>query len=183
MKKKIRRIAILTGGGDVPGLNSAMKQVIHRAEKEGIEVYGFKRGWAGLANYQADLGLEGNQEWIRPLTYMEVRTIDRYGGTFLHTSRTNPGKVREKDMPEHLKKDGMTYPADITDTVVANLEALEIDALIPIGGDDTLSYAARLNQAGYPQIAIPKTMAPPSYLRNMGRFCTRRMTGLYSCVS
>ncbi|MGD9547148.1 MAG: 6-phosphofructokinase [Candidatus Krumholzibacteriia bacterium] len=158
MKKKIKRIAILTGGGDVPGLNSAMKQVIQRAEKEGIEVYGFKRGWAGLAHYEHDKGLEGNTEWIRPLTFADVRTIDRYGGTFLHTSRTNPGKVREKDMPEHLKKDGITYPADITDTVVANLESLEIDALIPIGGDDTLSYAARLNQAGYPQIAIPKTM-------------------------
>jgi 6-phosphofructokinase 1 len=87
-----------------------------------------------------------------------VRTIDRSGGTFLHTSRTNPAAVREKDMPDHLRRDGLTYPVDITDTIVANLEHLGIDALIPIGGDDTLSYAARLNQAGYPQIAIPKTM-------------------------
>jgi ATP-dependent phosphofructokinase / diphosphate-dependent phosphofructokinase len=158
MKRRLKRIAILTGGGDVPGLNSAMKQVVHRAMSEGIEVYGFRRGWGGLANYQPALGLEGNKEWIQQLEYNDVRTIDRTGGTFLHTSRTNPSKVREKDMPEHLKKEGMKYPVDITDTVVANLESLEIDALIPIGGDDTLSYAARLNKAGYPQVAIPKTM-------------------------
>ncbi len=158
MKRRMRRIGILTGGGDVPGLNSAMKQVVHRAMKEGLEVYGIRRGWGGLVNYRPELGLEGNQEWVKPLKYDDVRTIDRTGGTFLHTSRTNPAKVREMDMPEHLKKEGLQYPADITDTVVANLESLEIDALIPIGGDDTLSYAARLNQAGYPQIAIPKTM-------------------------
>jgi 6-phosphofructokinase len=158
MKRKLKRIAILTGGGDVPGLNSAMKQVVYRAKRAGLEIYGFRRGWGGLANYKPELGLEGNSEWVQVLEYNDVRTIDRTGGTFLHTSRTNPAKVREKDMPEHLKKDGIEYPADITDAVVANLEALEIDALIPIGGDDTLSYAARLNQAGYPQIAIPKTM-------------------------
>lgn len=158
MKRRMKRIAILTGGGDVPGLNSAMKQVVHRAMKAGLEVYGIRRGWGGLANYQIDRGLEGNKQWVVPLEYNDVRTIDRTGGTFLHTSRTNPAKVREQDMPEHLKKDGMKYPVDITETIVANLEALEIDALIPIGGDDTLSYAARLNQAGYPQIAIPKTM-------------------------
>lgn len=158
MKKKLKRIAILTGGGDVPGLNSAMKQVVYRAKRAGLEVYGFRRGWGGLANYRPDLGLEGNREWVRILEYNDVRTIDRSGGTFLHTSRTNPAKVREQDMPPHLKQEGLKYPVDITDTIVANLDALEIDALIPIGGDDTLSYAARLNQAGYPQIAIPKTM-------------------------
>ncbi len=158
MKRKIERIAILTGGGDVPGLNSAMKQVVWRAHREGIEVLGFHRGWKGLSNYRPELGIEGNAEWVTQLEWSHVRTIDRSGGTFLHTSRTNPAKVREQDMPEHLKKEGMTYPVDITETIVANLESLEIDALIPIGGDDTLSYAARLNQAGYPQIAIPKTM-------------------------
>ena len=158
MKKRLKKIAILTGGGDVPGLNNAMKQVVHRAKKAGLEVYGFRTGWGGLLNYEADKGLEGNKEWVTTLEYNDVRTIDRTGGTFLHTSRTNPAKVREKDMPEHLRKEGMKYPVDATDTVVANLESLEIDALIPIGGDDTLSYAARLNQAGYPQIAIPKTM-------------------------
>jgi len=158
MRRRIKRIAILTGGGDVPGLNSAIKQVVYRAHKEDIEVLGFRRGWDGLANYRIDGDPDWNREWVTDLNYGRVRTIDRTGGTFLHTSRTNPAKVREPDMPAHLKTDGQTYPADITDTVVANLEFLEIDALIPIGGDDTLSYAAHLNQAGYPQIAIPKTM-------------------------
>ena len=156
--KRLKRIAILTGGGDVPGLNSAIRQVVYRAMKEGIEVLGFRRGWGGLANYRPDGDPAWNEECVIPLHWNRVRTIDRSGGTFLHTSRTNPGKVRESDMPEHLKKDGIAYPADITPTVVANLEHLGIEALIPIGGDDTLSYAARLHQAGYPQLAIPKTM-------------------------
>jgi 6-phosphofructokinase 1 len=158
MMRKIRKIALLTGGGDVPGLNSAMKQVVARAQVAGIEVVGFRRGWSGVANYRVGGDPQWNRKCVVPLTYDAVRTIDRTGGTFLHTSRTNPAKVREKDMPEHLRRDGLTYPVDITDTVVANLEALEIDALIPIGGDDTLSYASRLNEAGYPQLAIPKTM-------------------------
>jgi 6-phosphofructokinase len=158
MKRKIRRIAILTGGGDVPGLNSAMKQVVYRAHKEGVEVIGIRRGWGGLANYRPDADEDWNRHWRAKLSWGDVRTIDRTGGTFLHTSRTNPAAVREQDMPDHLRKDGLTYPVDITDTIVANLEHLKIDALIPIGGDDTLSYAARLNQAGYPQIALPKTM-------------------------
>jgi 6-phosphofructokinase len=158
MKRKIKRIALLTGGGDVPGLNSAMKQVVYRAHKADIEVWGFRRGWGGLANYRADGDPDWNRQWVGKLEWNQVRTIDRTGGTFLHTSRTNPAKVRENDMPVHLRKKGQEYPADITETIVANLEHLEIDALIPIGGDDTLSYAARLNEAGYPQIAIPKTM-------------------------
>ena len=158
MKRKIKRIAILTGGGDVPGLNSAMKQVVFRAHKADIEVWGFRRGWGGLSNYRPDGDPDWNRQWVGKLDWNHVRTIDRTGGTFLHTSRTNPAKVREKDMPAHLRQKGLEYPADITETIVANLEALEIDALIPIGGDDTLSYAARLNEAGYPQIAIPKTM-------------------------
>ncbi len=156
--RKIKKIALLTGGGDVPGLNSAMRQVVSRAEAAGITVVGFRRGWGGVANYRIDGDPEWNRQWLVPLDYSDVRTIDRTGGTFLHTSRTNPAKVREADMPVHLRQPGQTYPADITGTVVANLEALEIDALIPIGGDDTLSYAARLNEAGYPQVAIPKTM-------------------------
>ncbi len=158
MKRRIKRIAILTGGGDVPGLNSAMRQVVKRANKAGIEVLGFRRGWGGLANYRPDGDPEWNEGCITTLNWNHVRTIDRSGGTFLHTSRTNPAKVREADMPDHLRRDAMTYPADITDTIVNNLEHLKVDALIPIGGDDTLSYAARLNQAGYPQVAIPKTM-------------------------
>ncbi len=158
MMKKPRRIAILTGGGDVPGLNSAIKQVVSRAQREGIAVVGIRRGWGGLINYRPDADEDWNRHWRTELTWSHVRTIDRTGGTFLHTSRTNPGRVREKDMPAHLVEPGRTYPADLTDVVVRNLEHLEIDALIPIGGDDTLSYAARLHQAGYPQVAIPKTM-------------------------
>jgi 6-phosphofructokinase len=156
--RKIKKLALLTGGGDVPGLNSAMKQIVSRAEAAGIEVVGFRRGWGGVANYRVGGDPEWNRQWLIPQRYDDVRTIDRTGGTFLHTSRTNPAKVREQDMPVHLRAEGIAYPADITDTVVANLEALEIDALIPIGGDDTLSYAARLHEAGYPQVAIPKTM-------------------------
>jgi 6-phosphofructokinase 1 len=156
--RKIRKIALLTGGGDVPGLNSAMKQVVARAHAAGVEVVGFRRGWAGVINYRVGGDPVANRKWLIPLDWDTVRTIDRTGGTFLHTSRTNPAKVNEKDMPEHLRLPDQTYPADLTTTVVANLEALEIDALIPIGGDDTLSYASRLNEAGYPQVAIPKTM-------------------------
>ncbi len=156
--REVKKIALLTGGGDVPGLNSAMKQIVARAEAANIKVVGFRRGWGGIANYRIGGNPEWNRQWLVPLNYEDVRTIDRSGGTFLHTSRTNPASVREQDMPVHLRREGMTYPIDITDTVVANLEALEIDALIPIGGDDTLSYAARLNEAGYPQVAIPKTM-------------------------
>ncbi len=158
MKRRLRRIAILTGGGDVPGLNSAIKQVVKRALKQDIEILGFRRGWGGLANYRIDGDAAANRECVIPLDWNTVRTIDRSGGTFLHTSRTNPAKVREKDMPAHLKAEGLSYPADITPTIVANLEHLGVDALIPIGGDDTLSYAARLHLAGYPQVAIPKTM-------------------------
>lgn len=158
MKRKIKRIAILTGGGDVPGLNNAIKQVVYRAHKVGIEVLGFRRGWGGLANYRIGGDPEWNDQWVGKLDWSHVRTIDRTGGTFLHTSRTNPAKIREKDLPDHLRKEGQKFPLDITETIVANLEHLEIDALIPIGGDDTLSYAARLNQAGYPQVALPKTM-------------------------
>ncbi len=157
MSLRKKRIGLLTGGGDVPGLNPCMKQVVLRALEADYEVVGFLRGWGGLAEYR--IGDDAwNRRCYRLLTRNDVRTIDRTGGTFLHTSRTNPAKMREQDMPEHLKTPDRKYPADITDQVVANLEDLGIDALIPIGGDDTLSYAARLNRAGYPQIAIPKTM-------------------------
>lgn len=159
MTNKIRRIAILTGGGDVPGLNNAMKQVFYRAMKEGIEVIGLRRGWRGLVDYRIG-DPDHNQRCVVELDWEHVRRIDRTGGTFLHTSRTNPARMTREALPAHLqaKYEGAEFPVDITDDVVANLEDLRIDALIPIGGDDTLSYAARLNQAGYPQIAVPKTM-------------------------
>ena len=154
---RTKKIGVLTGGGDVPGLNPCLKQVVLRACEAGWEAVGIRRGWAGLAEYRIG-DPEWNQRCIVPLTARDVRTIDRTGGTFLHTSRTNPASVREKDMPEHLRAPGITYPHDLTPTILKNLEDIGIDALIPIGGDDTLSFAAHLNKERFPQIAIPKTM-------------------------
>ncbi|MBU0742925.1 6-phosphofructokinase [bacterium] len=152
-----KKIAILTGGGDVPGLNACIKQVVWRALQAGYEVLGLRKGWESLAAYK--LGdPEWNAPWLKPLPWEAVRTIDRSGGTFLHSSRTNPAKIREKDMFDHVKRAGMTYPADITDHIFAALEDLQVDALIPVGGDDTLSYAARLHETGFPIMAVPKTM-------------------------
>jgi 6-phosphofructokinase 1 len=155
------RIGILTGGGDVPGLNPAIKAVVNRAAANGWEVVGIRRGWAGLLNYNPD-DPEGSAEWIEPLTPASVRTIDRYGGTHLHTSRTNPAKVKESAMPEFLKGrfefKGEKKVADATPHVLRVLEHLGIDTLIPIGGDDTLSYGVRMHQEGVRVIAIPKTM-------------------------
>jgi len=152
-----KRIGVLTGGGDVPGLNPCMKQVVLRAYEAGWEAVGFLRGWGGLAAYRVG-DAAWNKQCVRTLTPNDVRTIDRTGGTVLHTSRTNPQRVREQDMPEHLRSPERKYPADITPQILRNLEDAGVDALIPIGGDDTLSYAARLNQERFPQIAIPKTM-------------------------
>src|SRR6476619_4667306 len=156
------RIGILTGGGDVPGLNPCIKAVVNRAVDTGMEVVGIRRGWGGLLNYNLD-DPAGNAEWVQPLTKADVRTIDRYGGTHLHTSRTNPAKVKERMMPGFLKS---SYPipadkktADCTPHVLKVLERLGIEALVPIGGDDTLSFAVRLYQEGVRIIAIPKTMA------------------------
>ncbi|HWQ13084.1 MAG TPA: ATP-dependent 6-phosphofructokinase [Roseiflexaceae bacterium] len=155
------RIGILTGGGDVPGLNPCIKAVVNRCADAGIEVVGIRRGWGGLLNYNPD-DPDNVSEWIEPLTKANVRTIDRYGGTHLHTSRTNPGKVREKDMPAFLKGKfaftGEKRTADCTPHVLRALEHLKIDTLVPIGGDDTLSYAVRMHQEGVRVISIPKTM-------------------------
>jgi 6-phosphofructokinase 1 len=155
------RIGILTGGGDVPGLNPCIKAVVNRANDAGIEVIGIRRGWAGLLYYNLD-DPESATEWVQPLTKADVRTIDRYGGTHLHTSRTNPQKVREKDMPEFLKGKfeftGEKKTADCTPHVLRVLEHLGIDTLVPIGGDDTLSYAVRMHREGVRVVAIPKTM-------------------------
>ncbi len=155
------RIGILTGGGDVPGLNPCIKAVVNRAEDAGIEVVGIRRGWGGLLNFNPD-NHSDHDEWIQPLTKAGVRTIDRYGGTHLHTSRTNPGKVSEAAMPAFLKgkfeHTGEKKLADCTPHVLRVLEHLGIDTLIPIGGDDTLSYAVRMYQEGVRVISIPKTM-------------------------
>ena len=152
------RLAVLTGGGDVPGLNPCIKALVTRVEDAGHEVLGVRRGWAGLleCNPDDETTLAGN---VRRLELTDVRTIDRTGGTMLHTSRTNPGNVRAAEVPEFLSDqangDG---PFDFTEHVLRVIETLGIDALVAIGGDDTLSYALRLHDENVPVIAIPKTM-------------------------
>ena len=157
------RIGILTGGGDVPGLNPCIKAVVDRAIDEGHEVVGIRRGWGGLLNLNpADA--ENYDECFIKLDKNRVRTIDRTGGTFLHTSRTNPAKVKPKDVPDFLRDpENPIDPSDkalrdFTPHVLKNLELLGIDRLIPIGGDDTLSFGERLHSEGFPVVAIPKTM-------------------------
>jgi 6-phosphofructokinase 1 len=152
------RIGILTGGGDVPGLNACIKSVVLRALDDGHEVLGIRRGWAGLLECQPD-DRQSVARHTLPLDFKAVRTIDRTGGTFLHTSRTNPSNVKPKEVPEFLREraqgDG---PYDFTEHVLKVIEKLGIDVLIPIGGDDTLSYGLRLHEEGVPVVAIPKTM-------------------------
>ena len=152
------RAGVLTGGGDVPGLNACIKAVVNRLSSEGHDVVGVRRGWGGLVAVNPEEGKAGSDHLIH-LTPPIVRTVDRTGGTFLHTSRTNPGKVRASEVPDFLSGtvtgDGSH---DLTQHILRVLEAKEIDVLIPIGGDDTLSYAFRLHQEGVPVIAIPKTM-------------------------
>ncbi len=158
-----KRIGILTGGGDVPGLNPVIKSAVYRASEIGWEVLGIRRGWEGLTHVNVGAA-ELDERYIRPLTRENTRTIDRTGGTILHTSRTNPRKFLEKNLPsyitpEQLKKlpfDGKYY--DLTAVVLDNLERLGIGCLIAIGGDDTLSFASALSASGFPLIAIPKTM-------------------------
>ena len=152
------RIGILTGGGDVPGLNPCIKSVVNRVADQGHEVIGFRRGWGGLLNSDpADP--DSIAENTISLDPDVVRTVDRTGGTFLHTSRTNPGKVRESEVPDFLRDtisgDG---PYDMTSHSLRVLDALGVDVLIPIGGDDTLSYGLRMHNEGVPVVAIPKTM-------------------------
>jgi len=152
------RIGVLTGGGDVPGLNACIKAVTNRASEDGHSVVGIRRGWAGLLECDPDDPQSVAANTV-PLTPAVVRTIDRSGGTFLHTSRTNPAKVKAKDEPAFLRTEGPAdEPRDHTSHVLKALERLGIDAMIPIGGDDTLSFALRLHDEGVPVVAIPKTM-------------------------
>jgi 6-phosphofructokinase 1 len=155
------RIAVLTGGGDVPGLNPAIKALTYRAMEEGHEVLGFRRGWAGPLNYNPE-DPEGSSEWIMSLNKINTRRIDREGGTFLHTSRTNPSKMKVEFAPEYIKSDFEGQDADeivdLTSYVLNTLEALKIDVLVPIGGEDTLGYGARIHREGFPVVSIPKTM-------------------------
>ncbi len=157
-----KTIGILTGGGDVPGLNPCIKAVVTSALEEGYRVLGITRGWGGLLNY--DRNEASTHGYIRNLMARDVRTVDRTGGTFLHTSRTNPEKVPTNKRPEFLRNSswGVSDPekgiTDYTDYVLDNINSLGIDVLVPIGGDDTLSFAVRLHREGVPVLAIPKTM-------------------------
>lgn len=161
---RAKKLGILTGGGDVPGLNVAIKAVVERASDEGWEAIGIRKGWGGLLHCNLD-SPQARKNLFIPLTRTVVRTIDRTGGTFLHTSRTNPQRVKAADVPDFLQ--GTAEPVegqgaqaiyDFTPHILKVLELLEVDALVPIGGDDTLSYAARMHNEGFPVVAIPKTM-------------------------
>ena len=158
----VKTLGILTGGGDVPGLNPCIKAVVDRAVDDGMEVIGFRRGWAGPLNVNPDDPSE-DWRWVMRLNKAVVRKIDRSGGTFLHTSRTRPSHVKPRDVPAFLKDqfktpDPQTGMVDMTPHILRVLAHLKIDGLIAIGGDDTLSYAARLHQEHFPVVAIPKTM-------------------------
>jgi 6-phosphofructokinase 1 len=159
---RMKRIGILTGGGDVPGLNSVIKSVVYRSSEVGWEAIGVRRGWKGLTH--VDVTREDGGGFLRPLDRVSTRAIDRTGGTVLHTSRTNPSSMKTASLPGHLDEARRQALAtsddryDLTPVVLQHLERLGIDALVVIGGDDTLSYAARLGREGFPVIAIPKTM-------------------------
>lgn len=157
MKAKKGTIGILTGGGDVPGLNPAIRAVTFRAIREGYRVIGIRRGWAGLVDMVPDKNAD-NSEHVQVLTEDLVDRAGRTGGTFLHTSRTRPSHLPRAIIPEHLRDSYQDEINDVTSDVLKNLEFLGIDYLIPIGGDDTLSYAQRLHHEGIKVVAIPKTM-------------------------
>jgi len=159
-----KRIAVLTGGGDVPGLNAVIKSVVYRATEAGYDVLGLRRGWEGLTHVRPELPDGGGTGYLRPLDRINTRTIERTGGTILHTSRTNPRKMPSKALPAWLAEADRRQFAvgddvyDITPLVLDHIAALGIDVLVTIGGDDTLSYSQVLADAGIPLVAIPKTM-------------------------
>jgi 6-phosphofructokinase len=158
-----KTIGILTGGGDVPGLNPCIKAVVMGALEEGYRVMGITRGWAGLLNYNLDEPYTYDY-YVRKLEAGDVRTVDRTGGTFLHTSRTNPASVPSDRVPDFLRNTRWAKPSsdegklDYTEYIINILNHLGIDVVVPIGGDDTLSFAVRLHEEGVPVLAIPKTM-------------------------
>ncbi len=157
MNSKKGTIGILTGGGDVPGLNPAIRAVTFRAIREGYQVIGIRRGWAGLVDLVRDPQAD-NSECLHSLTQDQVNRAGRTGGTFLHSSRTRPSHLPRAALPPHLRDTYTDEINDVTPEVLKNLEFLGIDYLIPIGGDDTLSYGQRLHGEGVRIVAIPKTM-------------------------
>jgi len=169
----IRSLGVLTGGGDVPGLNAAIKALVYRAETLGIRIMGLRAGWEGITYLDRSRGRDAlifrpevadtwQSSYLMPLTRLNTRTIDRQGGTILRSTRTNPARVRVGDLPPHLASHGEGHAADdridLTDEVLVNLSFLELDGLVVIGGDDTLSYAVTLAKKGVPVWGIPKTM-------------------------
>ncbi len=169
----IRRLGVLTGGGDVPGLNAAIKALVYRAEAMGISIIGLRAGWEGITCLDRARGLKDlifrfddpttwKGSYLMPLNRLNTRTIDRQGGTILQSTRTNPARTRVADLPSHLTTYGKDHApderVDLTNEVLANLSFLEIDGLVVIGGDDTLSYGAVLSSKGVPVWGIPKTM-------------------------
>ena len=171
--KPIRSLGVLTGGGDVPGLNAAIKALVYRAEPMGIRVVGLRAGWKGISYIDRSRDIQSllfdenepstwQDNYLVPLDRLNTRTIDRQGGTILQSSRTNPVRVRVGDLPPHLKSSYVGHApgehVDLTDEVLANLNFLELDGLVVIGGDDTLSYGSILAAKGVPVWAIPKTM-------------------------
>jgi len=150
-------IGILTGGGDVPGLNPAIRAVTVRAMREGYQVIGIRRGWAGLVELVPDTEADNSNNFLR-LTEDIVNPAARTGGTFLHSSRTRPSHLPQVNVPAHLRQTYTEDVNDVTATVLDNIEFLGLDYLIPIGGDDTLSYGYRLHKEGVKVVAIPKTM-------------------------
>jgi len=156
-KGKKGTIGILTGGGDIPGLNPAIRAVTLRALREGFDVIGIRRGWAGLVEIVRDADADNGACWLS----LSEDLVERYGysgGTFLHSSRTRPSAVPAKDVPAHLQGTYAAEKNDLTPEVLANLEFLGIDYLVPMGGDDTLSYGVELGRHGFPVVAVPKTM-------------------------
>jgi len=158
MAKKIKgTIAILTGGGDVPGLNPAIRAITIRAIREGYRVIGLRRGWAGIVELVQDKKADNSNNFVE-LTQIIVNRAGRTGGTFLHSSRTRPSHLPKANVPKHLQDTYEEEYNDLTKVVLDNLNYLGVDYLIPIGGDDTLSYAVRLYKEGVKVVAIPKTM-------------------------
>ena len=156
-KKSKGTIAILTGGGDVPGLNPAIRAATIRANRNGYKVVGLRNGWEGIMKIDRTKPVEV-QQYCQILTEGNVQKIARTGGTFLHTSRTKPSKVAKEKVPEILHDKYNADENDLTDEIIKNLEFLGIEYLVPIGGDDTLSYGLRLHKAGVRCVGIPKTM-------------------------
>lgn len=156
-----KRVGILTGGGDVPGLNAAIQQFVWRMEDEGYEVLGLRRGWGALLNVKP-YHAEDNSSWLVPLTRANTRTIDRSGGTILHSSRINPALTKPDSVPDHLRdRENKILPDgrfDLTDAALEVLRYLHLDTLVAIGGDGTLSFARRLHLEGMKMIGLPKTM-------------------------